>query len=122
MLKHTTLLHSHSSRDIKTLHDAELGNTVYVCTNYYTCNMSGDEFYIQAYGPTKDEAIRNCTPPTFDDSVRHFTNNNETYSIDFDRLRAAMETESYTMPHGLTREEKRAYIKACANGEVEANN
>lgn len=115
MLKHTTLLHSHESRDIETLCDAELGTVTYTCTNHYLCHVTDRTFCVKAHGSTKDEAIRNCTPPTFDDSVRHFTDNNETYSIDFDRLREAMETESFIMPYGLTREQKRAYIKACAN-------
>lgn len=118
MLEHTNLLTEHLSHEIETLCDAELGTVVYVCTDDYVCNVTGDEFYLRASGKTKNDAISNCYPPTFDESIKHIVNNDITYSIDFDRLREAMKTESFTMPPGLSREEKREYIKACADGKI----
>lgn len=38
--------------------------------------------------------------------------------INISRLEEALASESFTMPTGLSREEKRQYIKDCANGKI----
>lgn len=35
---------------------------------------------------------------------------------------AALASESFTMPKGLSREEKRQFIKDCANGKIKGDN
>lgn len=122
MIENSSGFQKHVARNVEVLYDAELGVTVFVCTDDYICNVTGEEFWVMGSGRTEAEAIEDCSAPTNTESMNHIVREGNTFEIDFDRLRAAMETESYTMPHGLTREEKRAYIKACANGEVEANN
>lgn len=41
------------------------------------------------------------------------------FSYDLERMRLAVESPTFTMPEGLSREETMAYIIKAANGEIE---
>lgn len=121
MLKNSSGFQTHVNRDIEILYDAELGVSVYVCTDDYICNVTNEEFWVMGSGKTKQEAIDDCSPPTNAESMLHIASDERHHLIDFDRLRSAMDTECYTMPAGFNKDEKRQYIIDCANGLIEPN-
>lgn len=114
-----TKFEKHVSREFKKLSDFELGHTIVVCTDNYVCNITGEEFYVCGSGKTNDEAAMNCEAPTREESLNHILHDDNPYEIDFDRLREAMDTDRFTMPSGLTKEQMRQHILDCANGLIE---
>ena len=49
-------------------------------------------------------------------------NNLQEVPFNLARMIKALASESFTMPTGLNREEKRQFIKDCANGKIKPNN
>ena len=41
--------------------------------------------------------------------------------INIEKMEEAFASEVFTMPTGLTREQKRQYIKDCANGKIKGD-